>query len=533
MADEIFNTWAAGVRNVCAVLPTGGGKTHVAAHIIKTLNTDTWVIAHRKEIITQISGAMARSEVPHKMVASDDTIKLAIRGNIRKYGKDWYDPSSKVVVSSINTLVNRREQMAWAAKHVRLWVTDECHHLLRGNMWGKGIEIIPDAKGLGLTAVPYRTDGKGLGRKASGVMDALVVGPSMSELIDRGYLSPYRIWCPPTQHLNLADVPVGASGDYSPSKLKTAVRKSTIVGDVVATYKKYAMGKLGLTFATDVETATDLANAYRNAGVPAEVVTAKTPVALRDEIFQKLEARDIWQVVNVDILGEGFDCPAVEVGSFARPTESLNLYRQQFGRILRPMPGKTAFIFDHVGNVMRHLPPSRPIEWTLLGRDKKPTKASGPPVKICINCTGVYEAYERQCPYCGYAPQPAGRSKPEYVEGDLTEMDDALIRALSGEIARVDAPDYAVRDRMLAAGANKVVAYGAAKQHRMRQEAQARLRAVIAQWAGWQRYYGFSDSQSYRLFYHLFGMDVLTAQTLGRPEAERLSASIEGNYERI
>ena len=94
----------------------------------------------------------------------------------------------------------------------------------------------------------------------------------------------------------------------------------SVVGDVVEHYKRLAMGKLGVTFASDVETATDIASRFRAEGVPAEVVSGKTPDHLRASILRRFKNREILQLVNVDLFGEGFDLPAIEVVSMARPT---------------------------------------------------------------------------------------------------------------------------------------------------------------------------------------------------------------------
>ena len=107
------------------------------------------------------------------------------------------------------------------------------------------------------------------------------------------------------------------------------------------------------------------------------------------------------------------------------------------------------------------------------------------------------------------------RTGPEFVDGDLEELDYATLAALRGEVARIDGPAYTT-------GLYGVVAAGATKQHRLRQEAQVALRQAIALWAGGQKAAGRSDSESYRRFYFAFGIDVMTAQALGRREAEEL-----------
>jgi hypothetical protein len=154
------------------------------------------------------------------------------------------------------------------------------------------------------------------------------------------------------------------------------------------------------------------------------------------------------------------------------------------------------------------------------------------PVKTCTVCTGVYEAIYKECPFCGHVHIPALRTGPEFVDGDLCELDPATLATMRGEIDKIDLPADEVRRKMERAGAPGIAAGGAAKQHRLRQEAQGGLRDAIMWWAGYERAKGHDDSRSYRLFYHTFKVDVMTAQTLGRPEAELLASKINNSIGR-
>lgn len=355
-------------------------------------------------------------------------------------------------------------------------------------------------------------------------------------MIEEGYLTDYRVFCPPSD-LRLDEITHGADGDYIRKQLATATRSSSIMGDVVSHYLRIAPGKLGVTFAPDVETATELAAGFNRACVPAEVVSAKTPDKQRIEVMRRFARKEVLQVVNVDLFGEGFDLPAIEVVSMARATDSYALYHQQFMRALRRLEGKDrAFIIDHVGNVVRHGLPDSPRAYTLDRREKRSTgKQEGViPLRVCLNpvCMSPYEAVYPACPFCGWIPVPQGRTAPEMVDGDLHELDAATLAAMRGEVAKVDRPAEMVRDAMLHAGAPAVAAYGAAKNHRARQEAQTELRDAIAWFGGTRRAAGDADSVSYRRFYHLFGTDVLSAQALGRADAEALTTRINSHIGR-
>lgn len=411
-----------------------------------------------------------------------------------------------------------------------------CHHLLKVNKWGKAVAMFPNARGLGLTATPMRADGKGLGRHADGVFDEMVVGPTMRQLIDEGWLTRYRVFAPPSD-LDLSSVTISAGGDYSPDPLRKAVHKSHIVGDVVSHYLRIARGKLGMTFCVDVDAAKETADAFRAAGVPAEVITGETPELERAAIMRRFRNRQVLQLVSVDILGEGTDVPAVEVVSMARPTQSYGLYVQQFGRALRLMDGKDwAIIIDHVGNVRRHGLPDAARNWTLDRRDRR---SAGPkdaiPLRTCLNtdCVSVYERLLPACPFCGtLAPPPASRGSPALVDGDLVELDPEALARLRGEIERADsAPSFPY-------GAGPAVVGHIKRAHFDRLQAQGRwdlpgtLRHAIALWGGrMAATRGLNTSQQQKLFFYTFGVDVGTAQTLNETDARALQARIEGTLQ--
>ena len=521
MKQQIYSAWHQGARNVMAVLPTGGGKTVVFSNILAEYQGASVAIAHRQEIVTQISLALARNEVRHRIVGPSDVARTCTSLHLNELNRNYIDPSNRVAVAGVDTLIRMDQNNPWL-KTVGLVVQDECHHLLKKNKWGAAHAMFPNAKGLGVTATPVRADGQGLGQQADGVMEAMILGPNMRQLIADGWLTDYRIFAPPSD-LDLRDVPLSAGGDFSPVKLSKAVHKSHIVGDVVQHYSRIAPGKLGITFAVDVAAAVEIALAYRNAGVPAEVVSAKTPDLLRQSILRRFRNREVRQLVNVDLFGEGFDLPAIEVVSMARPTQSFTLFAQQFGRALRPMEGKDyAIIIDHVGNVHRHGLPDAPRVWTLERREKNSRGlAKGVlSVRTCVKCAGVYESYRKSCPFCGHVPEYFGRSAPEEVDGDLYELTPEALARLRGEIEAPPTFPYSATPEII--GAIK-------KRHREKTEAQAALKQAMAQWGGKhsQRTDVEAVRELQRLFFHTFGIDVASAQALGRREAEELIGRIQ------
>lgn len=538
--DGVEQNWAAGVQNVLAILPTGGGKTVVFSSVLADEQAASVAVAHRQELVSQISLALARNRVRHRIVGPQNVVKMIVRLHMEEVGASYYDANSRCAVAGVDTLIRRGEQLANWLPTVKLWVMDEAHHVLRDNKWGKAVQMFPNARGLGVTATPCRADGNGLGRHADGVFDTMVIGPTMRDLIDAGFLTEYRIFAPPST-FRREEVAVSATtGDFNLDKMRKAVAGSslvahdekTITGDIVQHYKRIASGKLGVTFVPDIAAAEEVARQYCDAGVPAEIITGKTSDDDRYRMMRDFRNRKIMQLVSVDVLGEGVDVPAIEVVSMGRPTESYSLYAQQFGRALRLLDGKThALIIDHVGNVARHGLPDAPREWSLDRRERRSSgKSDAAPVRTCLACTAVFERFMDACPFCGEPiPAPAQRSGPDWVEGDLYELDAATLTQMRSSLERVDMNPSDYRDLLTRQGVPQIGIMANVKRHIARQETVGTLRDILALWGGYERAAGLSDKEIMRKFYLTYGVDLWTAQTLKQDEMLSLAERVQRN----
>ncbi len=529
LEKTVHDMWAQANINIGLVLPTGAGKMVLLTKILADHVGYAIVIVHRVELVSQLSQALAQWGVYHNIIAQKVSIQNIVNIHMYRFKRTFYNSQSKIYVAGIDTLLRLKPyQNEWMQK-ISLIIQDEAHHVLKKNKWGKVLQLFPDCKGLYPTATPCRADGNGLGRQSDGVLDILLEGPKMRELIKMGFLTEYLIIVPPN-NLDLSDVTISASGDYSPPKLRNAVHRSQITGDVVKHYLKFAKDKLGITFAVDIQSAKEITEDFKNAGVSAELITSKTPDILRAQIMARFRNREILQLVNVDLLGEGVDVPAIEVISMARPTQSYVVYAQQFGRALRPLDGKSkAIIIDHVGNVIRHgLPDDLRRTWSLerMERRARGKQEDVIPLRVCVNpqCLAAYERIKKCCPICGFQPQPISRKSIDHVDGDLIELDAETLAKMRGEIEKIDdlvKPPHHLPVYVQTAIINK---------HNKKQEMQAKLRAAIATWAGYCKQENMEDSEIYRLFYFSFGIDILTAQTLGANDAEKLTNKITKTF---
>lgn len=531
---------------VMPVMATGAGKTVLMGDVAREYPGYGCATAHRTELVGQISVAFAKEGVRHDILAPKGVVRAIVNAHMEECGRSFYDPRARWKVVSVDTLLRREIDPDWL-RQVGLVFQDEGHHVLRGNKWGRAFAMFPNARGYFPTATPERADGKGLGSHADGVVDTMVEGPPLRWLIDNGYLTDYRLILPQTADLDMHGVDISpVTGDYNTDQMRKRVKSSVkIIGDVVKTYIDHARGLRGITFAVDVEHATQIAAAFNAAGVPAQVVHAETPEAERRNYLRQLKSGELLQLVNVDLFGEGVDVPAVQVVSMARPTASYGLFSQQFGRMLRLMlppvlmaawdsytvAQRLAFIaqsekprallIDHVANVITHDGPPdwRTMPWSLDARARRTRATDGIPLRSCLNplCLQPYERIYPACPYCGQlAPVPSEPTRPEHVDGDMVLYTPEMLQALFAAKNKID------YSPAIPYGAAPEVAGRLQRIHREAQASQAALRSAM----GLVLPPTVDERVAMRKFFHTFGVDTLTAQGLRSADADELRQRI-------
>ena len=534
LVAETYAQWDRGVQFVAMVSATGSGKSMTLTAIVRSERDRgqyVLVLAHRQELITQLSDTMGRMEIRHQIIAANKVVRFAAKQSMENHGVNYVDPTARVMVASVQSM--RAEKVAELAKlgNKLTVVQDEFHHATKkSKTWGGVLTPLLNAgaRGLGPTATPCRADGQGLSRETDGYADVIVEGPSMRWLIDNGYLSQYKIYCPPTD-LRLDNVETSkTTGDYKEKELKAEIGRSHIVGDIVSHYLKICPGKRGITFTVGVDTAEEVAEEYRKRGVPAIALSGRNADEERVQAIRDLKSGKILQIVNDSLIGEGVDIPAVEVVSFARPTQSYALYAQMFGRALRPFEGKShAIIIDAVSNVMRHGLPDAPREWSLDRRERRTGKSEPSTVRVCTACAAVYERFRDACPDCGEpVPKPAQRSGPEYVDGDLYELDPDVLAQMRNEVVGARETPEAMRDRLTAMNVPVPGVMANVKRQKERLDALVKLDLKLAEWAGYRRAEGLSDSEILRKFYLTYGVSWLEAQALKAADADKLRERI-------
>lgn len=539
LVKDTYQQWDAGKQFVAMVSSTGSGKSMTLTAIVakeRDRGQYVLVLAHRQELITQLSDTMGRMEIRHQVIAANKVVRFAAKQSMENHGVNYVDPNARVMVASVQSM--REAKIADLAKlgNKLTVVQDEFHHATKkSKTWGGVLTPLLNAgaRGLGPTATPCRADGQGLSRETDGYADVIVEGPSMRWLIDNGYLSQYKIYCPPTD-LRLDNVETSkTTGDYKEKELKAEIGRSHIVGDIVSHYLKICPGKRGITFTVGVDTAEEVAEEYRKRGVPAIALSGRNADEERVQAIRDLKSGKILQIVNDSLIGEGVDIPAVEVVSFARPTQSYALYAQMFGRALRPFEGKShAIIIDAVSNVMRHGLPDAPREWSLDRRERRTGKSEPSTVRVCTACAAVYERFRDACPDCGEpVPKPAQRSGPEFVDGDLYELDPDVLAQMRNEVVGARETPEAMRDRLTAQHVPVPGVMANVKRQRERLEVLGQLDGLMATIAGYWRHDGMSDKEIFRKFFLTYRTDWLSAQSLKKDDATALMEKIQNDID--
>ncbi|HEX4608224.1 MAG TPA: DEAD/DEAH box helicase family protein [Urbifossiella sp.] len=439
-ARELLRTSSA----VILQMATGGGKTPTGAFAVKSASEKghsvIWTCP-RRELVEQTSQTFAKFSIPHSFIAA---------------GRH-FNPRMRVQIASIDTLVNRLEKLS----PPKLLVVDEAHHSPAAG-WLKVIRWVLDSGGkvLGLTATPWRLDSGGFDH----IYGGMVKGPPVSWLIEKGFLSDYRLFAPFTPDLSQVHI---RAGDYVTSEVEAIMGGKAVVGNCVDHYRRYAHGKRAAVFAVSIQHSEQIAAQFTAAGIPAAHIDAGTPDAIRRQHILNFATGHLKVIVNVGLLSEGFDLSAIagrdapiECVILMRPTQSLSLYLQQVGRALRRKP-YPAVIIDMVGSCARHGLPDHPHEWSLQGRPKKGRGGKGeqpvPLVKKCSGCDVMIPLAFAVCPHCGTA-QPNGTAAPNRK---LDEIDGEL-----QEINREQARRERLREQGGAKSLDELIALGKAKGYK-------------------------------------------------------------------
>jgi superfamily II DNA or RNA helicase len=394
LIKEIKVALLSGCSRLIAQAPTGFGKTIVACDLLREMER---------------AGLRAIMTVPALSLV-DQTVDKLFAGGVRSIGvmqanHPMTNPDRLIQVATPQTLQRRKIPGA------DLILIDEAH--IQFKVYKNLFRDFPDTPIIGFTATPWS---KALGKD----YERLIVGATTKQLIEEGYLSPFRAFAPSSPDLRGVRT---VAGDYREDDLAEAMNKTALVANVVETWQAHGGNRPTLCFAVDRAHAKSLQMQFEVAGISAEYIDAYTKGPERLEISKRFHAGEVKVVCNVGCLTTGVDWD-VRCIILARPTKSEMLYVQMVGRGLRIAEGKKdCLILDHSDNTAR-LGFVTDIHHDELdqGEPKRTsiTDKSEALPKKCIKCSFLKPPKTQQCPCCGFIPVP--QPGAVHKEGELVEL---------------------------------------------------------------------------------------------------------------
>jgi len=385
-------------RATMLMLPTGGGKTVVFSSITEMAankNNRTWIVVPRNTLLKQASDHLRKHKISHGIINAKSNESLAY----------------KVHIVSKDTLIRRYDK-------IRRWpdllIFDEAHLYI-----DRQIEIAShlkkSSKIIGVTATPERLDGRGL----SELYEDITYGSTIKELIDQGYLSNIRYFCPPIKGLEKVH---RKGSDYNEEELHELLQKRQVYGSAIKHYKKYADGKPALVFCRSIKAAKETAQRFNDAGYKFENIDGQMNYKKQEMLIEALKKGEINGLTSCDLITYGLDVPRIECIIMLRPTLSRTIFFQMIGRGLRPWLGKQfCIVLDHVGNLQEHGHPLSDHIWQFYGTEKR-KKKKDPNLayqKLCDTCFMYYEG--TKCPNCGSTKKIKRKKNIETIDGNLIE----------------------------------------------------------------------------------------------------------------
>lgn len=385
LINKTREAYVKGYKSPCIVAPCGSGKTIIMSEMAKkaTLKENhVLFLVHRKELKDQTL----------------DTLKW------------WGADMNYIEVGMVQTIVRRLEK----TKEPKLIITDENHHSLAAS-YRKIYKHFVNSKLIGFTATPTRLNGGGLGD----INDILIEGPNAQELIEMGFLAPFKYYAP--EIIDTSKLKI-QRGDYVSADIDELFKNKAIWGDVIKHYKKLSDGKKAICYCSSINQSKQMADEFNQAGIIAKHIDGETPKTERDSAIQDFRQGKIMILCNVDLISEGFDVPDCNTAILLRPTQSLGLFIQQSMRPMRYMDNKTAVIIDHVGNVGRFGTPDMKREWTLDPKKGSNTTVKDEnPVKQCPNCFYTVVSNTQICPECEFEFKQEEKDV-EHIDSELIEV---------------------------------------------------------------------------------------------------------------
>lgn len=273
---------------------------------------------------------------------------------------------SHYVVTNIQQLASSADRWLpqFPPNFFEMIMVDEGHHNV-ADSWRKVFERFPDAKVISLTATPFRSDGQE-------VTGEVVYRYPYSQAMLEGYIKQihsinvapseiYFTYKGDPQHHTLEEVMELREEAWFRKGVALAPECNAHIVDASILRMQELRKKTGqkqqiIAAACSIDHARQIRELYEQRNIKAREIYGEMDNNKKAKIIQELEDGYIDCIIQVQMLGEGFDHPPLGVAAVFRPFRSLSPYVQFVGRIMRVMfqddpgnPANNGYVISHVG----------------------------------------------------------------------------------------------------------------------------------------------------------------------------------------
>lgn len=283
-----------------------------------------------------------------------------------KTGANIHDcDAAHIVVANIQQFAGSRNRWyeVLPADYFDMILVDEGHHNV-AESWTRLFEYFAGAKVVSFTATPMRSDGKIVAGERVyrfGYARSMLLG--FISQIDALFVKPTELTFTvegETRTLGIDEIMEMREKDWFSRGIATSeeCNRSIVNASVKQLYDVRHLGspRQIIAVACSIRHATQVAALYKEHGLRVELLHSDLSTEERDRIEATLRSGVTDVVVQVNILGEGYDLPTLSVAAVFRPYRSLSPYVQFVGRILRLAqpetpwsPANHVYLVSHVG----------------------------------------------------------------------------------------------------------------------------------------------------------------------------------------
>ena len=346
--NSVLGDWDRGYQKVLIMAATGTGKTIMFLETVNRIlkkqpDARILIVAHRAELIQQ------PVERINRFWPNNIYLTGIVMGSKNQCAK-------KIIVATIQSLSKNRVEQILTSGAITHIIIDEAHHVVAPS-YIELLKMIPDAKVLGCTATPKRTDKIGLGNVFDKVSDKI----DIRHAVKNGILCPFEAIGIVLDDVDLDKLRETQDG-WDDKKLGRLMSAQNIKEIVFQKWEEYASKRQTVAFCSSVQQAYEYAEFFRQQGVDAVAIDGKTKKKERQKILQDYADGTIQVLFNCYLLTEGWDAPHTSCVMNVRPTRSDLVYVQQMGRGLRPHNSKNdCLVIDFVPSTTRKIVTARNV----------------------------------------------------------------------------------------------------------------------------------------------------------------------------